>query len=444
MWSTWAGNRSCSPAAFERPADRDGVSAAIARAAAAGRTVRAVGAGHSFSDIALTDGTMLHLGALDRVLDADRASGLVHVEAGITLHALNRRLLELGLAFPNLGDIDAQALAGALATATHGTGATLGNISTTVAAMEIAGPDGTVRTLTESDGDLLRAARVSLGSLGVVVAVTLRCVPAFRLHGVDAPMPLDEVLANLDLHVDSNDHFEFWTFPHSPVAITRTNNRTEAPLAPMGRAREWVGEVLLDNHAFHALNLLAWRAPRLIPRINRLAGAATSTRERVDWSFRIFASPRLVRFVEMEYALPREHAREALLATKAILERHPVSFPIELRFVAADDALLSPSHARETAYIAVHNFHRMETDAPFRDVEALMARFGGRPHWGKRSFLTAAELAPRYPRWDAWAAARDELDPDRRFASAWTERVLTGTSSPRPDTSAPSPAAPRR
>ena len=444
MWSTWGRNASCEPATFERPRSRDEVSQAIARAAQAGRSVRAVGAGHSFSDIALTDGTMLHLGALDRVLDADRESGLVRVEAGITLHDLNHRLLELGLAFPNLGDIDVQAVAGALATATHGTGARLGNISTTVEAMEIAGPDGSVRTLTAADGDLLRAARVSLGSLGVVVAVTLRCVPAFRLHGVDAPMPLDEVLASLDERVDGNDHFEFWTFPHSRVAITRTNDRTDAPLAPMGRAREWMSEVLLDNHAFHALNLLAWRAPRLIPRINRAAGAAASRRERVDWSFRIFASPRLVRFVEMEYAIPREHATEALLATKEILERHPVSFPIELRFVAADDALLSPSHERETAYIAVHNFHRIEGDAPFREVEALMERWGGRPHWGKRSFLGADDLARRYPRWDAWQAARDELDPDRRFASAWTERVLTGTSAPRRDTSAPSPAARHR
>jgi FAD-linked oxidoreductase len=437
MWSTWAGHRSCHPAVSEQPRSRDEVSAAIARAARAGRSVRAVGAGHSFSDIALTGGTLLHLGHLARVLDADRDSGLVRVEAGITLHALNRELLRLGLALPNLGDIDVQALAGALATATHGTGAALGNLSTAVMAMEIAGPDGEVRTITEADGDLLRAARVSLGSLGVVVAVTLRCVPAFRLHGVDAPMALDDALGDLDAHIDGNDHFEFWTFPHSPVAITRTNNRTDAPRAPLGRVREWTGEVLLDNHAFHALNLLATRAPGLIPEINRAAGRAASRRERVDWSFRIFASPRLVRFVEMEYAIPREHATEALLATKAILERHPVSFPIELRFVAADDALLSPSHGRDTAYIAVHCFHRLDQPQAFREVEALMARWGGRPHWGKRSYLTAEDLAPRYPRWDDWLAARAELDPDGRFASDWTERVLTGTPAARRDTSAP-------
>jgi L-gulono-1,4-lactone dehydrogenase len=208
--------------------------------------------------------------------------------------------------------------------------------------------------------------------------------------------------------------------------------------------REWTSEVLLDNHAFHALNLLAARRPAAVPAINRLAGRAASRRERVDWCFRIFASPRLVRFVEMEYAIPRRHAREALLETRAILERHPVSFPIELRFVAGDDALLSPAHGRDTAYLAVHVFHAMDQEAPFREVEALMARWGGRPHWGKRSYLGAEDLAGRYPAWDAWQAAREELDPEERFASAWTRRVLTGSSGPRPGRSAPRPRAPAR
>jgi L-gulonolactone oxidase len=440
MWSNWTGNRTCDPVEQLRPRSREAVQAAVSAAAEAGRAVRAVGAGHSFSDIALTDGTLLHLGALDRVLDHDAASGQVRVEAGITLHDLSRELLRRGLAIPNLGDIDVQSLAGALATGTHGTGATLGNISTTVESLELVLDGGEERTLGPGDGDLLRAARVSMGSLGVVVAATLRCVPAFRLHGVDAPMPLDEVLASLDEHVDTNDHFEFWTFPHSPVAITRTNNRTEAPLAPLGRGREWLEEVLLDNHAFHALNLVATRVPRAIPRINRLAGAAASRRERVDWSFRVFASPRLVRFVEMEYAIPREHATEALLGLREILERHPVSFPIELRFVAADDALLSPAHGRDTAYLAIHVFHRMDIEAPFREAEAFMAGFGGRPHWGKRSYLEAEELRTRYPCWDDFAAARAELDPEGRFASAWTRRALgevKGRSGLRPGTSAP-------
>ena len=412
------------PAAIEAPRTRAEVGAAVQRAAAAGRTVRVAGAGHSFSGAALTDGVLLRLDALDRVLDADPAAGLVRVEAGIRLRALNRALLARGLALPNLGDIDVQSLAGALATATHGTGGRLPNLSAQVAAVELVLADGSERTLTEADGDLLRAARVGLGALGVVVAVTLRCVPAFRLHAVDAPEPLERVLDELDERVERNDHFELFTFPHSRVAITRTNNRTDAPARPPGAARTWVDEVLVENHVFGALNRAGRRAPRVIPWLNRAAGAAASRRERVDEAFRVFATERRVRFEELEHAVPRERAREALLTCREILARHPVGFPLELRFTAADDALLSPAHARPSAYVAAHVFAGIPYAAPLREVEAALSALGGRPHWGKRSWLGAAELAPRYPRWEAFAAARAQLDPEGRFANAFVERIL--------------------
>jgi L-gulono-1,4-lactone dehydrogenase len=199
-----------------------------------------------------------------------------------------------------------------------------------------------------------------------------------------------------------------------------------------GRARAWLHDVLLDNHALELLSRTGRRFPRAIPRINRLAAAAASGRERVDASHRIFASPRLVRFDEMEYAIPREHAAEAVRGAREILERHPVNFPVELRFVAADDALLSPAHGRDTAYVAVHVFQGMAGEPPFREVEKLMAGWGGRPHWGKRSFLAARELETRYPAWDAFAAARAELDAEGRFENPWTRRVLGAVRRPAP------------
>ena len=424
MWRNWAGTHSCVPVAIEHPKSAREVTGAVRRAAEAGRTVRAAGAGHSFSPCVPTDGTLVRLDRLDRILDADSATGLVKVEAGITLAALNAGLEARGLALPNLGDIEAQSLAGALATATHGTGARLQNLSAQAEALELVDGAGERRTLTRDDGDLLRAARVGLGSLGIVTAVTLRCVPAFRLRGVDTTLPLEEVLDGLDERVDAHDHFEFWTFPHSLLALTRTNHRTDAPVSAPGPARAWLHDVLLDNHALELLSRAGRRFPRAIPRINRLAAAAASGRERVDASHRIFASPRLVRFDEMEYAIPREHAAEAVRGAREILERHPVNFPVELRFVAADTALLSPAHGRDTAYVAVHVFKGMDGEPPFREVERLMAGWGGRPHWGKRSFLAARELKTRYPAWDAFAAARAELDPDGRFENAWARRTL--------------------
>jgi L-gulonolactone oxidase len=384
--------------------------------------VRVVGAGHSFSAGVATPGTLISLDHLARVLDADAATGLVRVEAGIRLWQLSQELHLRGLAMPNLGDIDAQSLAGALSTGTHGTGTRFPNLSAQVESVELVLADGSRHTVT--DGDELRAARVALGALGVIAAVTLRCVPAFRLRIVDRPEPLADVLPSLHERADAHDHFEFWSFPHADAALVRTLDETDEPPDVPGRARAYASDVLMDNHAFRAVSEVAKRFPSQIPRLNRFMSAAASQRERVDWSYRIFASRRLVRFEEMEYALPREHAVEAVRAARVALERHPVSFPIELRFSAGDDALLSPAHARESAFVAVHVFRSMAYEAAFRDVEAALSGLGGRPHWGKRSFLGAAQLAPRYPRWDAFQAVRRELDPEGRFANAWLRDVL--------------------
>jgi L-gulonolactone oxidase len=265
---------------------------------------------------------------------------------------------------------------------------------------------------------------VGLGALGVVAAVTLRCLPAFRLHAVDRPEPLADVLDGLDERADAHDHFEFWTFPHSDLALTRTNDRTDAPPQRPGALRAYADDVLMDNRAFHAVNLLARLHPPAIPRLNRFAAAAASRRERVDWSHQVFASRRLVRFEEMEYALPRARAAEAVRTARGILERHPVSFPVEVRFSAGDDALLSPAHGRDSAFVAAHVFQGLDYEPAFRELEDAMSALGGRPHWGKRTFLGAGELAPRYPRWDAFQAVRARLDPHGRFANAWVRRVL--------------------
>jgi L-gulono-1,4-lactone dehydrogenase len=419
-WVNWSRTQRCEPAAIERPASRAELAEVVAEAVG---PVRVAGAGHSFTGAVPTTGTLLSLERMARVLDVD--GELVRVEAGMSLYRLSRELHLRGLALANLGDIDVQSVAGALATGTHGTGVRLPNLSAQVERMELVLGDGSERDLT--GGDLLRAARIGLGALGVVAAVTLRCVPAFRLRGVDAPAPLEDVLGSLDELADGADHFEFWTFPHSPLALTRTNTRTEAPREAPDRKREWLEDVLVDNHVFGLLNRTARRFPRAIPWLNRSMARAASRRERVDWSFRVFASPRLVRFFEMEYAIPRSRAVDAVRGAREILERYPVSFPIELRFVAGDDALLSPAFGRDSAYVAVHLFEGMAWEAPFREVEALMSSYGGRPHWGKWSFLGAEELAPRYPEWEAFQAARRELDPGGRFENDWVRRVLGGT-----------------
>jgi L-gulono-1,4-lactone dehydrogenase len=428
MWRNWAGDESCDPAAIEHPRDVGEVAAALERATQAGQRVRVAGAGHSFTDVACSDGLLLTLGRMDRVLDVDPGSGRVRVEGGITIRALNAALAEHGRALANLGDIDAQTIAGAISTATHGTGATLQNISAQVESIELVLADGSVRTLSRDDADRdpYLAARVGVGSLGVIAAVTLRTVPAFTLRGVDGPAPLEETLDRLAELGEANDHFEFFVFPHTRTALTRTNNRVDEPPRPRSRAREYAEDVVLKNHALNAFLHVGRAAPVLIPPINRVVTRLAGSSELTDRSDRVFATPRLVRFTEMEYALPRERTAEAVRRVLAMIEqrRMRIPFPIEVRLVAPDDALLSPVHERPSGYVAVHMFKGMAYEPYFRAVEAIMDDCEGRPHWGKRHFQTAATLASRYPAWQRFQAVRAELDPGGRFGNAYTDRVL--------------------
>jgi L-gulonolactone oxidase len=425
-WRNWTGDQRCSPAELVRPADRDELAAALVAAVEAGRKVSVAGSGHSFTEAAMTDGTMIDLGALRGVIDADPATGTVRVGAGTVLAELNEELHRLGLAMENLGDIDRQTVAGAISTGTHGTGAELRNLSAQVEAVEIVTAAGEVRELDGSQEDLLRAARVGLGALGAISAVTLRCVPAFVLERIDSPQPRDEVLDGFEQRAAANDHFELFTFPYADSALVLERNRVEGPPRPRGRFAAYLNDIVLENWALEALSATGRALPRSIPRLARLAAFLASGGKTVDRSDRVFASERRVRFTEMEYGVPREHgpaaARRVIGWVRA--NRYPVFFPIEMRVAAGDDALLSPSHERDTAYIAVHQYRGMEWRPYFEAVEAIMCEYGGRPHWGKRHFQTAETLAPLYPRWDAFRAARDELDPRRTFANEYATRVL--------------------
>jgi L-gulonolactone oxidase len=324
----------------------------------------------------------------------------------------------------NLGDVDAQTLAGALATGTHGTGVGYRNLSSRVEGMRLVTADGSV--VDASDGDLLRAARIGLGALGVVSEVTLRCVPLYTLRRVDERRPLDETLDRLEELAEGRERFEFFAFPYSRWALWRTTERTSAPPAPPSRLERFAEDVLFENGVFGAFCRLGRAAPRLVPSIDRLIGRLASGGERVDRSHSIYANPRLVHFTEMEYAIPRPAGAEAVRRVFDLVERRrlPVLFPLEVRFGAPDDAFLSPATGRDTCYVAVHVYRGMEFEAYFRGVEAIMNSYGGRPHWGKRHYRSAAELGRLYPEWSAFHGVRERLDPGRLFSNDYTDRVL--------------------
>jgi FAD-linked oxidoreductase len=350
----------------------------------------------------------------------------VTVQAGCRLAWLNPALAARGLALPNLGDIAYQSVAGAISTGTHGTGAKLSGLASQVIGLRLITADGSVVSCSAHDEpEVFQAARVGLGALGVLSTVTLRCVPAFSLHAVEEPMRLEHILDHLDGYVDGNDHFEFFWMPHTPWALTKRNNRTDRPVGGRYRFAEFRDRVLLENVAFGALCRVGRLRPSLIPRLNAML-PNTGRREYVERSYRVFTSPRYVHFKEMEYSIPRAMVGRAMRSFTEWLEQSGlrIGFPVEVRFVAADDIPLSTATARPSAYIAIHVYRGMPHEDYFRGFEAIMDPLGGRPHWGKMHYQTAASLRPKYPQWEQWQSVRRRLDPDGLFANAYTDRVL--------------------
>ena len=423
----WAGNQVCVPREILKPRSTEEVAAIVRRAAEGGLTVKAVGAGHSFTDAACTRGILVSLDRMDAIEGIDARSGRVTVQAGIRLDALNRRLDEAGLAMPNLGDIDRQSLAGATATATHGTGPGLGNLATTIVGMEIVDGRGErIRCDEHERPDLLRVARVGVGALGIVTRVTLQCVPAFDLHAVETVEPLDGLLDGFEQHMASHDHMEFFWVPGSRHAHVKRHNRTDEPRRPQPRLAEARDKILYENVVFGLANRAIRRFPSSLPAVSKLTRGAVVERDYVDASHRVLVSRRLVRFYEMEYAVPREALPEAVRRVGELARSlpSPITFPVEVRVSAADDIPLSTAHGRDTGWFACHVYAGTPYLAYFQGVEAITADYSGRPHWGKLHFHDHRSLAPLYPQWDRFQRVRSELDPAGTLANSYTDRVL--------------------
>jgi FAD-linked oxidoreductase len=424
-WQNWAGNQSAQPRRVISPRSADEVAEVVTAAGAEGLRVRMAGSGHSFTGAAVTDGVLLRPGGLAAIRSVDEGAGLVTVEAGCPLRVLNTRLHAHGLALANMGDIQEQTVAGAIQTGTHGTGRDLASIAAQVAGLEMVLADGTI-TSCSAGSDLFLAARIGLGALGVLTAVTFHVVPGFLLRAQEEPMRWAEALGRLDELTSDNEHFEFYWFPHTDGCLTKRNNRCDGPAQPLPRWRYRLDDEFLSNSLFGATCRLGHRLPAMIPVVNTVAGKALGARGYVDASYRVFTSPRRVRFKEQEYAIPRQHLAEVLTEIRALFARRDwrISFPIEVRVAPADDIWLSTAYGRDTAYIAIHVFHASPHEDYFRDVEAVMTAVGGRPHWGKLHTGDTAYLRTVYPEFGQFAALRDTLDPERRFTNPYLEHVL--------------------
>jgi L-gulono-1,4-lactone dehydrogenase len=440
QWHNWAGNVAARPRRVAAPESAEQVADEVRRAAADGLTVRMTGSGHSFTPVAVTDGVLLLPGGLTAIRSVDARAGLVTVAAGCPLHKLNAELLSRGLALANMGDIQVQTVAGAVQTGTHGTGRDLGGMAAQVAGLEMVLADGTIVSCSADSPDgtadpagpagvgagLFDAARVGLGALGVLTAVTFAVVPAFLLQAREEPMRWSEVISRLDELTSANEHFEFYWFPHSEGCLTKRNNTAAGPPQPLSRWRRWLDDEFLSNTVFGATCSLGHRVPAVITTVNAVAGRAIGRRTYVDAAYRVFTSPRRVRFKEQEYAVPRAALAGVLREIRDLFDRRDwrISFPIEVRVAPRDEVWLSTACGRDSAYIAIHVFRASPHEDYFRAVEDVMVAAGGRPHWGKMHTRDAEYLRGAYPRFADFVALRDTLDPERRFGNAYLQQVL--------------------
>lgn len=426
-WRNWGGTVAARPAREVAPASVEELAAAIRRAAEDGLKVKAVGSGHSFTSIAATDGVLIRPQLLTGIRHIDREAGTVTVEAGTPLKRLNVALAREGMSLANMGDIMEQTVSGATSTGTHGTGRDSASIAAQIKALELVTADGSVLTCSEKENpEVFAAARIGLGALGVVTAITFAVEPIFLLTAREEPMPFARVLAEFDELWTENEHFEFYWFPHTGSTNTKRNNRSAGPEKPVGQLAGWFEDELLSNGVFQVAQWVGRAVPATIPAIAQVSSKALSARTYTDIPYKVFTSPRRVRFVEMEYAVPREAVVETLRELKAMVERSGlrVSFPVEVRTAPADDITLSTASGRDSAYIAVHMVKGTPFQRYFTSAERIFTAHEGRPHWGKIHTRDAEYFAGVYPRFEEFTALRDRLDPDRLFQNDYLRRVL--------------------
>ena len=426
-WSNWSGSVKASPLQFVKPRSIDELAGLIRKYGRDERHVRVVGAGHSFTPIARSDDVLISLDNMQGLESIDTERGTATVLGGTKLKYLGEALFEHGMAQENLGDIDVQSISGAISTGTHGTGTRFGTLSTQVEGFTLVTASGELlECSTEQNPDIFKAAQVSLGTLGIIAKVKLRVVPAKRMHYQGYRKKFSDCLDHLEAYKQENSHFEFFWFPYTDAVQAKFLNETTEPAS---KSSFWgdFNKIVLENGVYWLLSEGCRLFPRLCKPVCNISAQSIANIDEVNYSHRLFTTPRMVRFQEMEYNIPAEHVKTVLMEIQACIEQHQfqVHFPVECRFVHADDMWLSPAYQRESAYIAVHMYRGMPYRTYFYFIEEIFKRYNGRPHWGKMHTRTADELSMLYPRWQDFQRIRATLDPQGMFLNNYL-RTLFG------------------
>lgn len=418
-WSNWSGSVKAEPAARPMPADIE----ELQKIVRTGRQpIRVAGAGHSCTPLVATAGTIVSLDWISGLKGHDQERCQATVGAGTRLRDLTKALQDIGQALVNMGDIDKQSLGGALATATHGTGPTLGAYHTMVERVELVDGRGEVRSFGKADSaEMIHATGVSLGAFGIVTGVTINNLPSYRMRKRRFVLPIEDMLANFHAMMTAHRSAEFYFVPYSSHAMFLASDITDEPITARPPEDDEEGLSALRTLR-NLVRFLPWARRALIRNAMRKLPREDFVE---DW-LKVYTSERQTRFNEMEYHLPVEEGPKALTEIIQLTEKNfpQVYFPIEVRTVAADEFWLSPFYRRPSCSIAIHHDATENPRAFFTAAEAIFRRYGGRPHWGKMHSLTAVELSRLYPRWKDALAVRREIDPGNRFVSPYVARLL--------------------
>lgn len=418
-WTNWSGSQRCEPRVRIAPKNEAELSEVIA---AAKGPVRPVGAGHSFTALVPTDDTIISLARLSGVAAHESEPMQTRIGAGTRLGAIGKPMTALGQGLFNMPDIDQQTLAGATATGTHGTGATLSALHHYITEMRLVTATGDVMELSrDKNAEIFDAARVNLGALGVVSEITLRNLPTYNLKKTTWTEPFDDVLDRIDELGAEYRNFEFYYIPFSDMAICIGHNITDEPIVPRGPNED--GDAVMELRSLR--DWLGWW-PWARKKMTRAALEDAPMEHAVDEWWKIYPSERSVRFNEMEFHVPREEGPKVIRAIKERVEKDNISvfFPFEFRFIDEDDAWLSPFYKRKSCSVAIHRYHQENYHPMFEAMEPIYRAHGGRAHWGKHNSLVTEDVAALYPRWNDFLEVRRELDPGGKFLNAYLKGLM--------------------
>ncbi len=419
-WKNWAGNVRFTPNAIAQPSSTEEVVELLRNAAAEGRKVRCIGTGHSWSALAETGDILVNTDRLNRIISTDAATGQVVVEAGAKLKDLNGQLWERGLAFSNLGSIAEQSLAGAVSTATHGSGINHRILASQIQRFTLVRPDGEVQVIdAEKDRDLFNTAIISLGALGIITEMTLKAVPRYQLHERSGLMDFDEVCANVLDWIKQHDHLKMWWFPHTDRMMVYRYDRTQEPVND-SRLRQKLMDEWLSVRGYRLMLWWANRKPVRRKWVNQqIVARMLPDVDRIERSYKVFNVPEPPIHRETEWAFDIGLTSELLREYRDMVNAngHLINFIQEIRFVKGDDYALSPCHGRDSVYVGAYNADDRGWDELLSDFEQMAVRHRGRPHWGKEFTVGADYLRSIYPQWGDFLALRDAFDPERRMVN---------------------------